>query len=319
MLKAAIAQSLRESPVVVSDVEDGEIFDDDNANDDDKNNNDTGKSGSASPNASALTNLGWGCVTTASAAKTAGKSTTRSQREKSDPNTSVTLTGSDAECLDRRARHRSEVKMFLGWGIKRTEAKQKQFTSIFGRVHGGNSLESEIRGPGARPATSHRSGPSGSSQGRKFLERGVNDNTRGGGRSRSSSPSVRGSTGGGGGVAPLVQGGGHSSPLMALDGASGHGSSRGPGAGRGGGGPGRSSPVPGDPDLSRPGTVALMRCPLTDTGDPEPEYLGTMKHIVFVDLDNWCGFFSRLPGPIPDKTFVWGFHGGNLDWKEPNR
>ena len=77
MLKAAIAQSLRDSPVVVSDVEDGEIFDDDvHVNDDDKNNNDADKSGSASPNASALTNLGWGCVTTASAAKTAGKSST---------------------------------------------------------------------------------------------------------------------------------------------------------------------------------------------------------------------------------------------------
>ena len=303
MLKAAIAQSLRDSPVIVSDVEDGEIFDDDvNVNDNDKKNNDAGKSSSAAlPNASALTNLGWSCVTTASAAKTAGKSTTKSHREKSDPNTSVTLTGSDAECLDRRARNRPGVEMFLGQGIKRTETKQKQFTSIFGRGHGGTSPESEILGPGARPTTSHRSGPSGSSQGRKFLGRGVSDNTR----SRSASPSIRGS--------------GHSSPLMALDGASGRGSSRGPGAGRGGAGPGRSSPVPGDPDLPRPGTVALMRCPLTDTGDPEPEYLGTMKHIVFVDLDNWCGFFSRLPGPIPDKTFVWGFHGGNLDWKEPTR
>ena len=76
MLKAAIAESLRDSPVVVSDVEDGEIFDDDvvNANDDDKNNNDASKSGVVSPNASALTNLGWSCVTTAgTSTKTAGK------------------------------------------------------------------------------------------------------------------------------------------------------------------------------------------------------------------------------------------------------
>ena len=300
MLKAAIAESLRDSTVIVSDVEDGEIYDDD----DDKNNNDT--SNKVTSNASALSNLGWSCVPATSATKTVGKSSTESKREKSSQDASVTLTGSDAAFLDRRARNVAgtsdapNIEKFLGRDIKRGAAtNHKRTTFIFGRGHG----------RGARPKTNDRSGPSKGS-GRTFLGRGVSNNTRRGSGSQSSSPS--GTRDG--------QDGGHISPLMALDKSSGRESSQQQDASGGSrGGQERSSPVPGDPTFPRPGAVGLMRCPLTDAGDPEPEYLGTMKHIVFLDLDNWCGFFSRLPGPIPDKTFVWGFHGGNLDWKEPGR
>ena len=312
MLKAAIAESLRDSTVIVSDLEDGEIYDDD----DDKNNNDT--INKVTSNASALSNLGWSCVPATSATKTAGKSSTESQREKSSQDPSVTLTGSDAAFLDRRARNfagtsdTSNIEKFLERGIKRGAAtNHKRTTFIFGGGHGRH----------VRSKTSDRPRPSGNSSGRMFLGRGVSDNTKSGSRSQSSSPSgARDGGRSGGAVAPMDLGGGHISPLMALDKSLGRESSQqqgGPGGSRGG--QERSSPVPGDPTFSRPGAVGLMRCPLTDAGDPEPEYLGTMKHIVFLDLDNWCGFFSRLSGPIPDKTFVWGFHGGNLDWKEPAR
>ncbi|MGH0161881.1 UNVERIFIED_CONTAM: hypothetical protein FKN15_041771 [Acipenser sinensis] len=40
---------------------------------------------------------------------------------------------------------------------------------------------------------------------------------------------------------------------------------------------------------------------------PDMDYLMTMTHIVFVDLDNWPCFFSRLPGYLNQGIFVWGF------------
>ncbi|KAM4693877.1 E3 SUMO-protein ligase ZNF451 [Discoglossus pictus] len=59
-----------------------------------------------------------------------------------------------------------------------------------------------------------------------------------------------------------------------------------------------------------------------DTGEegselPDLDYLRTMTHIVFVDLDNWANFFTRLPGYLNQGTFIWGFQGGKTNWKPP--
>ncbi|XP_075058654.1 E3 SUMO-protein ligase ZNF451 isoform X2 [Mixophyes fleayi] len=50
---------------------------------------------------------------------------------------------------------------------------------------------------------------------------------------------------------------------------------------------------------------------------PDLEFLRTMTHIVFVDLDNWAQFFTHLPGHLNQGTFVWGFQGGKNSWKPP--
>ncbi|XP_044148467.1 E3 SUMO-protein ligase ZNF451 [Bufo gargarizans] len=50
---------------------------------------------------------------------------------------------------------------------------------------------------------------------------------------------------------------------------------------------------------------------------PDLEFLQTMTHIVFVDLDNWAQFFTHLPGQLNQGTFVWGFQGGKNIWKPP--
>ena len=48
-----------------------------------------------------------------------------------------------------------------------------------------------------------------------------------------------------------------------------------------------------------------------------PQNLEQMKHIIFLDLDNWANFFGHLPERLPDKTYVWGFYGGKRSWFEP--
>ncbi|XP_069345205.1 E3 SUMO-protein ligase ZNF451 isoform X1 [Eulemur rufifrons] len=50
---------------------------------------------------------------------------------------------------------------------------------------------------------------------------------------------------------------------------------------------------------------------------PDLDYLRTMTHIVFVDFDNWSNFFGHLPGHLNQGTFIWGFQGGNTNWKPP--
>ncbi|KAM9316593.1 LOW QUALITY PROTEIN: E3 SUMO-protein ligase ZNF451 [Gastrophryne carolinensis] len=50
---------------------------------------------------------------------------------------------------------------------------------------------------------------------------------------------------------------------------------------------------------------------------PDMDFLCTMTHIVFIDLDNWAQFFSYLPGYLNQGTFVWGFQGGKNVWKPP--
>ncbi|XP_078504104.1 E3 SUMO-protein ligase ZNF451 isoform X2 [Lissotriton helveticus] len=84
----------------------------------------------------------------------------------------------------------------------------------------------------------------------------------------------------------------------------------------------------------------------TGTELPDLDYLRTMTHIVFVDLDNWATFFNRLPGQLNQGTFVWGFQeslgysdlmnqhgvyagimlqnvlqftGGNTNWRPPEK
>lgn len=51
----------------------------------------------------------------------------------------------------------------------------------------------------------------------------------------------------------------------------------------------------------------------------DPANLIQMKNILLLDLDNWPKFFQKLTDCLPDKTFVWGFYGGNTVWKEPVR
>ncbi|XP_061846486.1 E3 SUMO-protein ligase ZNF451 isoform X2 [Colius striatus] len=50
---------------------------------------------------------------------------------------------------------------------------------------------------------------------------------------------------------------------------------------------------------------------------PDLDYLRTMTHIVLVDLDNWGSFFMHLPANLNQGTFVWGFQGGQSNWKPP--
>ncbi|XP_053566378.1 E3 SUMO-protein ligase ZNF451 [Bombina bombina] len=51
---------------------------------------------------------------------------------------------------------------------------------------------------------------------------------------------------------------------------------------------------------------------------PDLDYLRTMTHVVFIDLDNWANFFTHLPGYLNQGTFIWGFKGGKTNWKPPN-
>ncbi|XP_065844481.1 uncharacterized protein [Oscarella lobularis] len=48
-----------------------------------------------------------------------------------------------------------------------------------------------------------------------------------------------------------------------------------------------------------------------------PQLLSQKKLIIFVDLDNWAAFFTRLHAPLPRDFFVWGFEGGSGCWKPP--
>lgn len=46
-------------------------------------------------------------------------------------------------------------------------------------------------------------------------------------------------------------------------------------------------------------------------------HLDQYTQIIFVDLDNWKGFFQSLPEKLPQQTFVWGFVGESRNWREP--
>ena len=47
-----------------------------------------------------------------------------------------------------------------------------------------------------------------------------------------------------------------------------------------------------------------------------PEGLDTMRHIIFLDVDNYR-LWEQLPQRLPDRTFVWGFYGSDRNWKDP--
>ncbi|XP_063772803.1 E3 SUMO-protein ligase ZNF451 isoform X2 [Pseudophryne corroboree] len=63
--------------------------------------------------------------------------------------------------------------------------------------------------------------------------------------------------------------------------------------------------------------IQPMDTGLEETELPDLEFLLTMTHIVFVDLDNWPQFFTRLPGHLNQGIFIWGFQGGKNIWKPP--
>ncbi|XP_066273366.1 E3 SUMO-protein ligase ZNF451-like [Branchiostoma lanceolatum] len=70
------------------------------------------------------------------------------------------------------------------------------------------------------------------------------------------------------------------------------------------------------------GTSGIVSTGLGTTGSsgtsssvPDPPE--DVCHVIFVDLDNWGSFFSKLPQPLTDKTFVYGFKGGSCIWCPP--
>ncbi|XP_075411056.1 E3 SUMO-protein ligase ZNF451 isoform X1 [Tenrec ecaudatus] len=75
---------------------------------------------------------------------------------------------------------------------------------------------------------------------------------------------------------------------------------------------------PNNPDMEK-GPEHDLSCQNIDEEVelPDLDYLRTMTHIVFVDFDNWSNFFGHLPGHLNQGTFIWGFQGGNTNWKPP--
>lgn len=71
--------------------------------------------------------------------------------------------------------------------------------------------------------------------------------------------------------------------------------------------------VPGRRDRSRSPLEPLSLSPISD------ENLQRMRNIIFLDLDNYACFFQRLPRPLPELNFIWGFFGGTRVWTEPRR
>ncbi|CAF0950933.1 unnamed protein product [Adineta steineri] len=47
------------------------------------------------------------------------------------------------------------------------------------------------------------------------------------------------------------------------------------------------------------------------------QYLSTMKHIIFLDLDNFSRFFQHLTNQIPHHIYIIAFQGSNIRWKPP--
>jgi len=45
-----------------------------------------------------------------------------------------------------------------------------------------------------------------------------------------------------------------------------------------------------------------------------PDVIG-MKHVVFLDLDNFGNFFDIMPYNLPADTFIWIFRGSKNQWK----
>ncbi|CAI9736551.1 E3 SUMO-protein ligase ZNF451-like isoform X4 [Octopus vulgaris] len=45
--------------------------------------------------------------------------------------------------------------------------------------------------------------------------------------------------------------------------------------------------------------------------------LTQMKHIIFLDLDNWTGIFKHVHRYFPNETFLWAFYGAKTKWFPP--
>ncbi|CAF5058687.1 unnamed protein product, partial [Rotaria sp. Silwood1] len=45
--------------------------------------------------------------------------------------------------------------------------------------------------------------------------------------------------------------------------------------------------------------------------------LSTMKHIIFLDLENFSRFFQHLTNQLPDHTYVMAFQASNIQWRPP--
>ncbi|XP_014775616.1 E3 SUMO-protein ligase ZNF451 [Octopus bimaculoides] len=45
--------------------------------------------------------------------------------------------------------------------------------------------------------------------------------------------------------------------------------------------------------------------------------LTQMKHIIFLDLDNWTGIFKHVHHYFPNETFLWAFYGAKTKWFPP--
>ena len=45
--------------------------------------------------------------------------------------------------------------------------------------------------------------------------------------------------------------------------------------------------------------------------------LSTMKHLIFLDLENFSSFFQHLTQPLPMLTYVMAFQGIHFQWKPP--
>ena len=72
-----------------------------------------------------------------------------------------------------------------------------------------------------------------------------------------------------------------------------------------------------DPSMNKVLKTVPYKIPKTVPSSEYPQNLEQMKHIIFLDLDNWANFFGHLPERLPDKTYVWGFYGGKRSWFEP--
>ncbi|KAG8445021.1 hypothetical protein GDO86_009966 [Hymenochirus boettgeri] len=90
----------------------------------------------------------------------------------------------------------------------------------------------------------------------------------------------------------------------------------------------RSSNNPSSDNKIKPPPAVKIEMPTEDSKEkmdtedealelPELDLLCTMTHIVFVDLEYWVNFFTRLPGQLNQGIFVWGFQGGKNNWKPP--
>jgi hypothetical protein len=67
------------------------------------------------------------------------------------------------------------------------------------------------------------------------------------------------------------------------------------------------------PDLFTEGELTVLRADF----EALSAHMRRKQHLVLVDLDNWAGFFQRLPELFPPSVFVLCFCGMGLKWSPP--